>query len=162
LFSMAVRRSVEELDSRIQAIIKEQCTAIHPSVEWRFRQAAFVAMERRASGGAAELEPIVFKNVYPLFAVSDIRGSSTERNRAIQADLITHLQLAREVGELARELRPLPFLDQLRYRIDRHVAQLEGGLSSGDELRVVAFLREHVEPRLDHLAGFGAAVRERF
>jgi GAF domain len=162
LFSMAVRRSVEELDSRIQAIIKEQCTAIHPSVEWRFRQAAFVAMERRASGGAAELEPIVFKNVYPLFAVSDIRGSSTERNRSIQADLITHLQLAREVIELAREIRPLPFLDQLRYRIDRHVAQLEAGLSSGDELRVVAFLREHVEPRLDHLAGFGAAVRERF
>ena len=162
LFSMAVRRSVEELEQRVQALIKEQCTAIHPSVEWRFRQAAFRAMERRASGAPVELEPIVFKNVHPLYAVSDIRGSSEERNRAIQADLITHLRLAREVIELAREARPLPFLDQLRYRIDRNVAQLEDGLSSGDETRIVEFLREHVEPRLDHLAGFGAGVRERF
>jgi GAF domain-containing protein len=162
LFSMALRRSVEELEQRIQAIIKEQCTAIHPSVEWRFRQAAFQAMERRASGAATEMEPIVFKNVFPLYAVSDIRGSSEERNRAIQADLVTHLRLAREVIDKAHEARPLPVLDQLRYRIDRNVAQLEDGLSSGDETRIIEFLREHVEPRLDHLAGFGAAVRERF
>jgi hypothetical protein len=163
LFSMALRRSVEDLEQRVQAIIKEQCTAIHPSVEWRFRQAAFQAMERRATGAPVEMEPIVFKNVFPLYAVSDIRGSSEERNRAIQADLVTHLRLAREVLELARAARPLPILDQLRYRIDRNVAQLEdGGLSSGDETRIVDFLREHVEPRLDHLAGFGAGVRERF
>src|SRR5262245_56195167 len=32
LFSMAVQRSVEELDARIQAMIKEKCTAIHPVV----------------------------------------------------------------------------------------------------------------------------------
>src|SRR5262249_29151774 len=47
LFSMAVKRALEELNHRVQAIIKEKCTAIHPSVEWRFRQAAFHAMERR-------------------------------------------------------------------------------------------------------------------
>src|SRR5262249_54315932 len=40
LFAMAVQRCMDELDTRIQAIIKEQCTAIHPTVEWRFRQAA--------------------------------------------------------------------------------------------------------------------------
>src|SRR5204862_443293 len=39
LFSMAVKRSVDELHSRIQAFIKEKATAIHPVVEWRFRQA---------------------------------------------------------------------------------------------------------------------------
>src|SRR5215510_5623245 len=32
LFSMAVQRSVEELDARVQAMIKEKCTAIHPVV----------------------------------------------------------------------------------------------------------------------------------
>src|SRR5207247_778 len=39
LFSMAVQRSVEELDARVQAMIKEKCTAIHPVVEWRFLRA---------------------------------------------------------------------------------------------------------------------------
>src|SRR3989475_8549699 len=32
-------RSMEELNNRIQALIKEKCTAIHPVVEWRFRRA---------------------------------------------------------------------------------------------------------------------------
>src|SRR5262244_1733764 len=45
LFSMAVQRSVEELDTRVQARIKEKCTAIHPVVEWRFRKAVLNSFE---------------------------------------------------------------------------------------------------------------------
>jgi hypothetical protein len=160
LFSMAVRRSVEELNSRIQAIIKERCTAIHPAVEWRFRQAALRSIERRAVSAGAEMEPIVFRDVYPLYAATDIRGSSTQRNVAIQADLVAHLGLARDVIRRAHAARPLPIFDELAYRIDAHVTQLEGGLASNDEQRIIAFLREHVEPRFPHLAGFGPAVRE--
>src|SRR5215831_149937 len=48
LFSMAVQRSVEELDARVQAMIKEKCTAIHPVVEWRFRKAVFNTIERKS------------------------------------------------------------------------------------------------------------------
>src|SRR5262249_56214136 len=33
LFAMAVKRSLDELDGRIEAFIKEKCTAIHPVVE---------------------------------------------------------------------------------------------------------------------------------
>src|SRR5262249_56137398 len=40
LFAMAVQRSMDEFDTRLQAIIKEQCTAIHPPLQWRFRQTA--------------------------------------------------------------------------------------------------------------------------
>ncbi len=53
LFSMAVQRSVEELNSRIQTVINEQCTAIHPTVEWRFRRAVLNSFERqRGSTGS--------------------------------------------------------------------------------------------------------------
>ena len=76
LFAMAVQRSMEELNARIQTEIKEQFTAIHPVVEWRFRKAVLDGLERRGDAAAAELEPIVFENVYPLYALSDIRGSS--------------------------------------------------------------------------------------
>src|SRR5262249_28431141 len=47
LFAMAVQRSMDELNTRIQAVIKEQCTAIPPAVEWRFRQAAIRWIEQR-------------------------------------------------------------------------------------------------------------------
>ena len=53
------------------------------------------AARPRADSG--EMEPIVFRDVHPLYAVSDIRGSSTHRAWAIQADLLTQLGLAREV-----------------------------------------------------------------
>ncbi|MGH7320253.1 MAG: hypothetical protein ACRELA_11605, partial [Candidatus Rokuibacteriota bacterium] len=100
-------------------------------------------------------------HVYPLYGVSDIRGSAAQRNLAIQADLITHLSLAREVVALAREARPLPIVDELAYRLGKRLGQIEGGLSSGDEVGIIAFLREHVEPLFDHMAGFAPDVRER-
>src|SRR4029434_10685875 len=89
LFSMAVQRSVEELNSRIQTVINEQCTAIHPTVEWRFRRAVLNGFERQRGTATAltELEPIVFEGVYPLHGLADIRGASTARGGAVSADL---------------------------------------------------------------------------
>jgi hypothetical protein len=161
LFAMAVRRGLEDLETRVQGVIKEQCTAIHPSVEWRFRQAVLDSIERRMRGEAVEIEPIVFQGVYPLYGASDIRGSSIERNVAIQGDLGTHLRLAREVVAAARRVRPLPALEELAFRLDRQAGQIETNLASGDEVTVIAFLHQHLEPLLDHLAGFGPAVAER-
>src|SRR5207245_9668614 len=46
LFSMAIKRSMDELNTRVQAVIKEQCTAIHSAAEWRFRQEAEPRMQQ--------------------------------------------------------------------------------------------------------------------
>src|SRR5690606_35521924 len=81
-FEAAVKRNAEYMESRVQNVIKEKFTAIHPVLEWRFKEAAINLLEEQESGQNQEIEPIVFKDVYPLYAVSDIRGSSTERNKA--------------------------------------------------------------------------------
>ena len=161
LFAMAVQRSMEELNGRIQTEIKERFTAIHPVVEWRFRKAVLDGLERSGDAAAAELEPIVFEGVYPLYALSDIRGSSTQRARAIQADLLAQLALAHEVVTAAYQARRLPALDQLRYRIDQHAEQIREHLAAGDEVGIVTFLRVEVESLLDRLADFGATVADR-
>jgi hypothetical protein len=161
LFSMAVRRGLDELETRVQAVIKEKCTAIHPSVEWRFRQAVLDSIETSEEGAGAELEPIVFRDVFPLYAETDIRGSSVQRNVAVQADLGAHLRLALGVLDAARAARALPILGELAYRVERHIEQIERSLTSGDEIAVLSFLRQHVEPLFDHLAGFDPTVRDR-
>jgi hypothetical protein len=161
LFAMAVQRSMEEFNARIQTQIKERFTAIHPVVEWRFRKAVLDGLERAGDPAAAELEPIVFPDVQPLYALSDIRGSSTQRALAIQADLLTQLRLARELVTAAYEARRLPALDQLRYRIEQHTAQIGDHLAAGDEVGIVTFLRLEVETLLDRLAGFGEGVADR-
>jgi hypothetical protein len=158
LFAMAVQRSMEELNTRIQTQIKERFTAIHPVVEWRFRKAVLDGLERAGDPAAAELEPIVFEGVYPLYALSDIRGSSTHRALAIQTDLLTQLRLAGAVVATAYQARHLPALDHLRYRIEQHAEQIREHLAAGDEVGIVTFLRVEVEPLLDRLATFGETV----
>ncbi len=163
LFSMAVQRSMEELNSRVQAVIKEKCTAIHPVVEWRFRQAVLNGIEHaeRSEDGGLEIGPIVFERVYPLYALSDIRGSSTQRSLAIQADLLSQLRLAQDVVRAAHDARRLPALDELLYRLGKHSARIEKNLRSGDEVGIISFLRTDVERQFDTLMAFGAGVRER-
>jgi len=163
LFSMAVKRSMDELDNRVQAFIKEKCTAIHPVVEWRFRKAVFDGLERRGGSPASpptEMEPIVFPDVYPLYAIADIRGSSTQRSWAIQSDLLAQLALARDVLRAAHDARPLPILDQLAHRINALMSELEVSLRSGDEMAILSFLRTEIEGLFDHLARFGPRVSD--
>jgi len=162
LFAMAVRRSMDELNNRVQAVIKQRCTAIHPVVEWRFRQAVLGMLEREAgSDASSEMEPIVFRDVHPLYALSDIRGSSNHRVWSIQGDLLAQLGLAREVLETAHRVRPMPILDQIRHRIATHADAVEVRMGAGDEAGVVAFLRREVETLFEHLESYGEEVRER-
>ena len=164
LFAMAVQRSMEELDNRIQAFIKARATAIHPSVDWRFRQAVLRTMDRRREGGLdvkLDMEPIVFPDVYPLYALADIRGSSTLRATAIQADLLAQLRLARDVVQAAHGAKALPALHELLYRLDKHRATIEAGLTAGDEVGVTASLRKEVEALFGHLETFAPAVGAR-
>ncbi|MGB2907476.1 MAG: GAF domain-containing protein, partial [Candidatus Aminicenantaceae bacterium] len=160
LFSMALNRGMEELNHRVQAIIKEKCTAIHPTVEWRFQKAALNYMERQDETSSG-LEPIVFPNVFPLYGASDIRGSSEYRNAAIQSDLIDHLKMTKEIVQLADGYRHLPILDALTYRIDKNIREIETGLSSGDEVAKLDFIRHVVEPVFDHIQGFNPKMREK-
>ena len=160
LFSMALNRGLEELDLRVQAVIKEKCTAIHPSVEWRFRRAALNYLQSQEETPSG-LEPIVFRSVYPLYGVSDIRGSSEERNAAIQTDLIDHLKMTKDIILVASRQRPLPILDALSHRVDKNIREIETGLSSSDEVAKLDFIRHVIEPVFDHIQGFGPDVKEK-
>ena len=97
LFSIALKRNIEEHQNKIQAVIKEECTAIHPIVEWRFTQAAFNLLQRRENDPSSTMEQISFDNLYPLYGLSDIRDSSVHRNNAIQSDLIGHLDMVKNL-----------------------------------------------------------------
>jgi hypothetical protein len=155
LFSMAIRRSLDELDIQIDSVIKQKCTAVHPSVEWRFRSAVLEHLEQALRGNQSELQPIVFKDVYPLYGATDIRGSSEGRNTAIQADLSDHLSLALDVVKASGEAKPLPLLDELLYRTGNLFERLQRGIGTGDEFTVIQFLRTELEPFFQTLRAFG-------
>ncbi len=146
LLALALRRAMDDLDVEVRGIIREKYTVIHPSVEWRFREAALRLVEKRKSSQFAEVEPIIFEGVYPLYGLTDIRDSSTTRNQAIQTDLIAQLEMARAIVTNAAAHAQLPILDELNFRIDRHIESLQMVLVSGDEPAVINFLQQDVEP----------------
>lgn len=153
LFAVAVKRNAEEIQTRVQAIIKEKFTAIHPTMEWRFTDAALNLLAKVEEGNKnAEIEPIVFHDVYPLHGSSDIRSSSTARNDAIQGDLIEHLTLANKVLKKASEFQALPILDELKFYVTKHLRRLRQGILTGDEVSIFESLKTEVEPLFDYLS----------
>lgn len=155
LFSTTVTRIVEEQENYIQAIIKEHYTAIHPAVEWRFREAAKRWMKRRKAGLRVKPEHIVFNDVYSLYGLSDIRGSSDERNRSIQSDLLEQLKLANAVIQQASQVQKMPVLDEVGFRVIKTIQEVEQDLHSGDDFRILEFLNKEVEELFTHLETFG-------
>ncbi|KPA08830.1 cell surface protein [Candidatus Magnetomorum sp. HK-1] len=160
LFAMAINRAIEDLDNEVQGIIKKQCTAVHPSVEWRFRQATLKYINEMQAGEQTELAPIVFKNVFPLYAIADVRGSTKARNHAIQKDLEAHLSCAREVIDAAANEKPMLILNQLSDRIQEQLERIQSGLASGDELSIVKFVRSDIEDVFPHIRHFSPKVSE--
>lgn len=160
LFSIALQRNIEDIENKVQAIIQEKCTSIHPSVEWRFREAAYNLLEKEKVEEYAEMEEIVFGNVYPIYALSDIRNSSEIRNSAIQSDLKHNLLLAHNIVKNALKRRNLPVLELLNYRIEEKILSIDTGLHSGDDAGIISFLKREIEPLFPMINGFGKNVAD--
>ncbi len=160
LFSIAVKRSLDELENRVEAIIKEKCTAIHPSVEWRFRKAALKHLEHLGDAESEGMESIVFRDVFPLYGASDVRGSSELRNRAIQSDLAEHLGLALEIVHAAAEVGSMPIINELSFRTERLLEMVRNGLGIGDLTSILKFLRNELEPIFPRLGNLGPLVTD--
>jgi len=152
LFRTAVQRSREEVDNAIEAIIREQYTALHESVEWRFIEESFNILEARSQGNTnARGNAIVFKDVYPLYGQADIVGSSLKRNEAIRADLITDIKAARAVLSQSQEVVNFPLVNQALFQLNSELPHLQDAYNSSDETRIVEFMHQEIHPLLRQL-----------
>jgi len=160
LFAVAVKRNAEDMQNRVQAIVKERFTAIHPTMEWRFNDAAVHLLEKTEAGNKnAEMEAIVFPDVYPLHGSVDVRGSSVARNEAVQGDLIEHLSLANHVLNNASDFQELPILDELKFYVEKNLKRLQQGIITGDEVSIFDSLKTEMEPLFEYFAQNTPALR---
>ncbi len=153
----AVARSLDVMNLRLQAVVNELFTAIHPATEWRFLQAAATHIR---SGPDRHPESVTFEEVHPLFGISDIRSSSILRNEAIQADLLTQLRLMARVLAAVDNDRELPYVSYLAWRVNEKIRRLEPGLGScGDESSVLDVLQREAEPLLTRSVDLAPAAQ---
>ncbi|MBE9108709.1 GAF domain-containing protein [Nodosilinea sp. LEGE 07298] len=141
---------IPALTAAMRHSVQDRFTNIHPSVRWRFEQEA----ERLSLGLPSA--PVVFESVYPLYGISDIRGSSDERNRAIQKDLLTQFRLALAVVEAADQAVNNALVGQLALDLADHVANLEDGVTVDAEVTLLRYLQREVEGHFPYFAQHSA------
>lgn len=151
MFAICTESYLDDLHKTIQSVIKEKCTSVHPSVEWKFRDAAMKYLDRKRNKIEEEMEEIVFENVYPFFGSSDIKDSSIFRNEAIKTDLIENLISAKKILSAAEKDSGNPFIEDLSYRISNQIQTLENGLTTHSEIDVMNFIKSEIETAFSNL-----------
>jgi hypothetical protein len=152
LFTLAIEKTIESLDTEVDKVIKENFTAIQPAVEWKFTETAFKHIMNRKKGQDGKIETIGFNDVHPLYGAIDIRNSSVERMQAIQLDLIEQLQLVRKVIKKALAEIKFPLLEEIEFKTGKYIDSVTDILLSEDELEVYDFLQRDVVEIFNHLA----------
>jgi hypothetical protein len=152
LLSLALLKTRNTFNERIEKLIKENFTALQPSVEWKFAEAAWESMYgNHDEVPRSILKNVVFENVYPLYGAIDIRNSSIERSFAIQKDLNEHLNLIDRTLDELYALVKLPLLDGLKFKVQNFRKSIEKGLAAEDEIRFNEFYEKELSSILRHL-----------
>ncbi|MDD3721644.1 MAG: GAF domain-containing protein, partial [Lutibacter sp.] len=162
VFTITAKRYMEEFENKLESVIQENYTYLHPTVKWKFYEEAEAYLFNIEAGNktSVNLKDIVFENVIPLYGQSDIKGSSIARNNAIQADLVKQLNLASQIIEKAYNIYKLPIYNDLMYRINEFLNHIKKGLNSGDESTLPNFLQKDIYPVFNHLKNLNSSLNE--
>ena len=154
-----VRQKKERRANEIELLIQDECTAIHPSVHWKFKKEAERVIDSRNTDAPLSFREVTFEDVYPLYGQIDIKGSSLARNEATKKDLILQLKHVRKIIEKIYAIDELPIYEQINFEITRFLKQIKDNLEVDTERKVLTFLRDEIIPLYDHLSGKSDALK---
>ncbi|WP_103864597.1 GAF domain-containing protein [Aquimarina sp. I32.4] len=147
----SVLRSKTKTENELELIIQQECTSIHPSVHWKFKQEARRFMRAMVDENPVSFREIVFENVYPLYGQIDIKGSSDARNHAVQKDLVLQLKGIYKIIDKLMESDSLPIYEQLKYRTSRYIDSITEQLQVDSEQKILDFIKKEITPLFKHL-----------
>ena len=146
LFEVQARRQFEFYESQINRIIMEEFTAIHPTVEWKFLEVARNHQLHLSKGEPADIEDVVFKDIYPLYGQADIMGSTRIRNRATEKDLRVNLERAISILKKASRNFDNVLIRHYIRIAQQQVHSLDDGLDSNEETNITRFILDKLIP----------------
>ena len=96
--SQLLQHSVDKVNAKIVAIIRDKFTNLQPAVQWKFNEVAWHYFRNNmVENRRVPMEHITFTGVYPLYGAIDIQNSTIERNKALRKDLLVQLTFLREI-----------------------------------------------------------------
>jgi hypothetical protein len=152
LLVMAFEKYHDKLEQEINEVMKNEFTAIQPTVEWKFIEVAWEYIQQKLAGTDKPLAPILFKEVYPIYGAVDIRNSSTERAHAINKDLEAQLELTETTFARLQTLARLPILDGFQFRLRQLRDRLDSDPGSELETEITDFIEGDIRAAFRHFA----------
>ncbi|MCX6317213.1 MAG: hypothetical protein NTW29_07970 [Bacteroidetes bacterium] len=159
LFTLGLEKSLELLNNEVERVIRKKFTAVQPSVEWKFTEAALNYIITKRKRDDVKIDRISFPDVYPLYGAIDIRNSSTERSRSIQRDILDQLHMAKKVVVKAQQETSLPLLQEIEFKLDKFIHAASDVLQSEEELSIREFMQIQVTSVFHHLRAAGAKLK---
>jgi hypothetical protein len=147
----AVLRSKAEEENMIDVVIQHECTSVHSSVYWKFKEEAKRFIDADLQGLQPIFREIAFQDVYPLYGQIDIKDSSHARNSAIQRDLMIQLSEINVVLATAFERNGLPVYEELMFRVQNYLNEVKEVLNTSSEQSIFDFILQEVDPVFSHL-----------
>ncbi|AMR32614.1 hypothetical protein A0256_14870 [Mucilaginibacter sp. PAMC 26640] len=143
-----IERKFGDMRNRVQAIVQNEYTSIHPSVYWKFKKEVnkFLALKRDHK--QYNLREITFRNVYPLYGQVDIKGSSNTRNQSLQTDLENQLKSALALVEELSVSSGIDSLDDVAQRLRKFEIELCSEVKADTEQQILQYLENQVHPVL--------------
>ncbi|WP_310993042.1 GAF domain-containing protein [Aequorivita marina] len=146
-----VVRSKRNLENELELIIQEECTALHPSVHWKFRREAKLYLNASNEGKQTVFREVIFEDVFPLYGQTDIKGSSEARNEATKKDLRLQLTYIDRVLDDFMKHRSLPILEQMKFNINEFLEAISENLKVDAERKILDFLSSDIIPFFKHI-----------
>lgn len=159
LFTRGLEKNLELLNMEVERVIKKKFTAVQPSVEWRFTEAALKYIVEKQVHEEVKIDRIAFKDVYPIYGAIDIRNSSTERSQSIQRDILDQLHMARRVVMKAQEATQLVLLQEIEFKIEKFIKAASDVLQSEEEMSIREFMQGQVVSVFQHLHSTEPALK---
>ena len=152
---MAMRSSIRHFQSILDRVVKENFTALQPSVEWKFAEQAWKFINGRERNIREDMETVVFDNVYPLYGMIDIRNSSSERSRCIQNDLFNQLQYIEDTILRMKHFTKKEendYLNNLLFKNRTMKERVTDVLLAEDEMKVNEYLEHEIKSLFRHFS----------
>ncbi|HKJ78158.1 MAG TPA: hypothetical protein VKA10_01430 [Prolixibacteraceae bacterium] len=143
----SIERIVKRFETGVELAIQQECTSIHPSVRWKFRETAIKFLrDKERKSNRASFGKIVFKNVYPLYGQTDVKSSSEKRNEANSRDLVSQLKLVKDILLKSKKSANNDELSQNLSRTEEFIEEIQTEFRVDTEAVVLKFIKEKIEP----------------
>lgn len=151
LLAQLLQNQIDEFSNRIDLVIKEKFTSVQPAVQWKFNEVSWHYLrDKHLKKTKAEIEPIYFKDVFPLYGAIDIRNSTVARNYALRRDLQNQFRFLSETLTALKQRINLSLLDEKIFKCKKWERTVADFLTTSDELKLNDFFDREINTFLSY------------